>query len=72
MSVKDIKMIINVQNGTNGDIIDSLPYEDFEDYCSFGADINVNMNFGEYIIYKRVCQLIKDKHDVVIRYGYKN
>lgn len=73
MSIKDINKIINLQDGTTGNIIKCI---DYDSYCSnsyYDSACTVSLTYGEYILYNEIRRLLLDsEHDINIKLGYKN
>lgn len=66
-SIRDYRKIINVQDATDGQILDVVDYEKFLD-----RNITTTMTLGELLILRRVKDILTNEHDVILKFGYKS
>lgn len=74
MSVKNCNLILDVQDGTNGNNIITIDYNDFLDYSDdCDLDIITKLTVGEYKLFNTLRKCLRyAQHDIFIKLGYKN
>lgn len=74
MSVKDINLVLDIQDGTNGNNLAIIDYDEFlHSNKQYDLTINTDLTLGEFKLFNEIGKALREKqHDIFIKIGYKS
>lgn len=67
MSIRDYRKLINVIDGTNGEVLDIVNFEELQD-----RSVTTTISIGELLCLRHIKKILDNEHDICLKFGYKS